>query len=691
MTDEKTKLIRSRGAIKGHVTKVEKEILGVLDTQIQDNTLIQLTALKNSYSDKLKRVKILDDKIADLLIEDEAAFTDEISSAMDFHEISYEIFAKIESYEQKALRGTNVKIEGAVPTRQSGETSSGSGVHLTGKTKLPKLELQKFSGDPLKWQEFWDQFKTSIHSNETISEVERFSYLKRYLDGSALSTVSGLTLTTANYEEAVKLLEERYGNTQVQITAHMESLLKIKRVRKMDDVSQLRKLYNDVENCVRNLKALGVVTSTYGSLLVPILNDRIPDELRVIISRKFGDSAWIQANERCVAFRHVNVDSGTEKQEQSQRRVFTTANLHVQENRDDSRKCVYCWKDHPSSKCRTVTNVDARIAILRKYARCFNCLKKDHVGRYCSSRYRCRKCNRRHHISLCGENVDVRFPERPAEEANTNSTNSTHVGTMDALFLHTAKARLLEVGGNNSVFARLLFDTASHHSYITEETAAKLRLKTLRKEWMTVNIFGKQEGELRELKVVQFRVQNKWDDRSVYVEAFCVPMVCNPLSKQDAKMAKERYEHLANLELADYSDGTDELKIDVLIGQNFYYSFMLNTVIKGANGPIALKSTLGWILGGGDASLSGKKTNASVTHTLYISSENFQKAEDRIREDLKRFWTVDAVGQKGEEDCVVHDFENHLSFDGEKYVTTLPFKPDHEDLPDNFAVCKSRL
>ena len=46
MTDEKTKLIRSRGAIKGHVTKVEKEILGVLDTQIQDNTLIQLTALK---------------------------------------------------------------------------------------------------------------------------------------------------------------------------------------------------------------------------------------------------------------------------------------------------------------------------------------------------------------------------------------------------------------------------------------------------------------------------------------------------------------------------------------------------------------------------------------------------------------------------------------------------------------------
>ena len=79
----------------------------------------------------------------------------------------------------------------------------------------------------------------------------------------------------------------------------------------MCDVSLLRKLYNDVGNCVRNLKALGVLTSTYGSLLVPILNDRIPDELRVIISRKFGNDPWtldkmfiylseeILANERC--------------------------------------------------------------------------------------------------------------------------------------------------------------------------------------------------------------------------------------------------------------------------------------------------------------------------------------------------------------------------------------------------------
>ena len=65
---------------------------------------------------------------------------------------------------------------------------------------------------------------------------------------------------------------------------------------------------------------------------------------------------------------------------------------------------------------------------------------------------------------------------------------------------------------------------------------------------------------------------------------------------------RKRHTHLANLELANCSNGKKELKIDVLIGQNFYYSFISNTVIRGKSGPVVLRSTLEWILGGGDKS-----------------------------------------------------------------------------------------
>lgn len=32
--------------------------------------------------------------------------------------------------------------------------------------RLPKMEISVFSGDPLMWQGFWDQFQVSIHENE---------------------------------------------------------------------------------------------------------------------------------------------------------------------------------------------------------------------------------------------------------------------------------------------------------------------------------------------------------------------------------------------------------------------------------------------------------------------------------------------------------------------------------------------
>ena len=51
-------------------------------------------------------------------------------------------------------------------------------------------------------------------------------------------------------------------------------------------------LYNHVESCVRNLKSLKLDTSGYSPLLIPILKDRLPDEITMIISRKFGEKIW---------------------------------------------------------------------------------------------------------------------------------------------------------------------------------------------------------------------------------------------------------------------------------------------------------------------------------------------------------------------------------------------------------------
>ena len=53
------------------------------------------------------------------------------------------------------------------------------------KVKLPKLELKPFHGDIIDWKPFWDKFNASIHSNNLISKIEKFSYLKTFLNESA--------------------------------------------------------------------------------------------------------------------------------------------------------------------------------------------------------------------------------------------------------------------------------------------------------------------------------------------------------------------------------------------------------------------------------------------------------------------------------------------------------------------------
>lgn len=49
---------------------------------------------------------------------------------------------------------------------------------------------------------------------------------------------------------------------------------------------------DDVENCIRNLRALELDLNGYGNLLIPILKERLSEEMIKIISREFKDGVW---------------------------------------------------------------------------------------------------------------------------------------------------------------------------------------------------------------------------------------------------------------------------------------------------------------------------------------------------------------------------------------------------------------
>ena len=107
-----------------------------------------------------------------------------------------------------------------------------------------------------------------------MSDIDRFSYLRTYLAGQALANISGLTLNSENYKKALNIFIARYGNLQVLISADMETLIKINRVKNMENLEALRKLDIDIEHCMRNLKSLKIGISTCGYLLIPLLKEK---------------------------------------------------------------------------------------------------------------------------------------------------------------------------------------------------------------------------------------------------------------------------------------------------------------------------------------------------------------------------------------------------------------------------------
>lgn len=96
--------------------------------------------------------------------------------------------------------------------------------------RLPKLTIKRYNGDLTKWLPFWDSFQSSVHDNPTLSNIDKFNYLTSFLESSAADAIAGLSITSANYEEASSTLKKCFGNTQSIVNKHMDSLLSIQAV-----------------------------------------------------------------------------------------------------------------------------------------------------------------------------------------------------------------------------------------------------------------------------------------------------------------------------------------------------------------------------------------------------------------------------------------------------------------------------
>eukprot|EP00794_Sanderia_malayensis_P019641 gene19643-21585_t len=299
--------------------------------------------------------------------------------------------------------------------------------------RLPKIEMKSFNGDPKEWIQFWDVFERNIHLNTSLARVNKMQYLKGLLKGAAANAISHLLITEDNYQPAVEALKQRYGQPALLRNSHLAALKEVEPVYNSKELTRLRRLHDDVDCHYKALTVMGNYDWQLGEFLEGLWNELVIRGLHETNSNT----------------REISKDHKTGK-------VFSIAN----------KLCPFCLAGLPAEDCDKVTDIEERRQLVKRYKRCFQCLKKGHRARDCYLRKECSKCKKQgHHASICKE-------ERAA---------NLHVTGKGSIAYQTVKA-IVNLPGKNEVRCRMLLDTGCDRSYMTQEFANKLKGKPIRYE-----------------------------------------------------------------------------------------------------------------------------------------------------------------------------------------------------------------
>ena len=669
----------------------------------------KLVSLKRSLSEKLDTIKKLDSEILDATPDDQ--IDGEIDQADQVMEKIHGTMCSIE----KVLKASTPAPEAATGTRSSPSRTSPHG----GKVKLPKLSLPHFNGNVMKWTTFWDSYESAIHNSTDLSDVDKFNYLHSLLERTAYDAIAGLTLylSSANYTEAVDILKKRFGNKQLIVSKHnMESLLSVETVASDESLKALRRLYDSVESNIRSLKALGVDSEAYGAMLSSVLLNKLPPEFRLIISRKSSSGLNVEdllktvetelrARERSVSSNHGKGSQSQGSHRSHDKGLPTAAALL---SGATGTVCCYCQQAHSSASCTSVSTLSARRQVLKSSGRCFNCLRKGHLVRDCRSASRCLKCKKKHHISVCdgGQNTDrhqmrqVRQentvspsttptlnPEAPPFESTPTASNLCTDG-VKAVLLQTARALIHHPSRPHyTVEVRLLLDSGSQRSYVTQHVSKLLSLEPVGEQHLSIAMFGSRREQHQVCPVVKIEMLMK-NYPPLSLCLFVVPTICEPLVGQPIATCIEENKHLAELQIADYFDGESSSNVDILIGSDHYWDLVTGGVLRATGGPIAIHTKLGWVLSGPAVSrdLNQCSMNLVTTHVLMTDTQH-----DSLTEQLCSFWELESLGIKEPEPTLYDELTNTIKFADGRYTVPLPWREFHEPLPDNYDLCFKRL
>lgn len=574
--------------------------------------------------------------------------------------------------------------------------------------QLPKIQIPKFDGDLLRWIAFRDTYKSLIHDNVRLSDIEKYHYLISAVSGSAGAVVRTISLSNSNYEFAWKALNDRFDNPRLIMNSHLDKLFSFGTLRS----PSLNDLKNFLDTFHENIAAFRSFDAPdkEGFLLFYIASRVLDSSTKCLFESQRNSDTLPVIDEllkfvqtRCQVLQNSLVSSTLAvplklKPSFSGKKSpsFTKTSLAVN-TMEPTKPCLVCKGPHPLYRCDQFLQqaVPARIKTVQSHRLCRNCISAVHDTSKCASKFSCRHCSLKHHSLL---HLDT---NRPKEVSNSNSSSSqgavnisTTTESSSTVLIGTTNRRNFSVLGTASIRirdkcgqwipCRALIDSGSQVSAITHNCAVHLGLT---RRHSAIEIAGLSQTPISRVKGVTTCKFTSYYTSST--EYSCEPIILSKITGNIPSISlnpciRSQY---SNLQFADPSFDRPG-RIDFLLGADVYNQIFIDgSRVRHVPGfPSAFETVLGWIFVG------------TTLHSITPAPQTALtvRVEPSLDHLLRQFWTVEEPVIKStpfteEQKCEDLFVRTTVRDQEGRYTVSFPFKSEPSKLGETRTMAVSRF
>ncbi|XP_063372656.1 uncharacterized protein LOC134660793 [Cydia amplana] len=723
----------SRSSIKGQITKF-KIYINTLNTK-EEISNIELAEL----SLKLSKLEGLSSKFDTLQNEIEVLNADQLSTELDEREmIEQNIITNIAKAKTLIEKYSAIEMERrnsvAVPV-----PAQCTHDHQDQGFKLPQIQISKFDGAYFRWLEFRDTFENLIHKNERIKPIHKFHYLISYLEGDAARIISNLEVSSANYEEAWKLLGDRYNNKRLLVNHHLSSLFNIQAPARESEKA-LRFLVDHVTKNLRALSSLGQPTDKWDMLVIFMLTSKLDSQTlmkweeyrntlddvptldqfhKFLINRadvlealnrnkhETGNSKFLPSTSRPSppAPNHQN-NSYNNNKIKSFAGVYQKSKPNFKQNTytPGTAVCIICSDNHRIYDCPTFAakSIKDKLADVANYKLCANCLRQGHPVSECRGGP-CRDCNQRHN-SLLHE------PSRTSPGIISSAATVSNASSAANFFdldnnrglLSTAIIEVCNPKTNQKERVRAFLDNGSEFSFIKQSLKERLSLQSNPID--CINLIGagnKCVDNIVERCTTQ--IHSLHNPYKLALSCFVLKELTGnirerPVDVQSLQIPK-------HIRLAD-PDFNQPGEIEILIGADIFWDILGTKKLSlGPSMPTLRDSKFGWLICGrmytntnnqNNKNQNTNDTNNKIQNKINCNHAIISKSQQNIENMLTKFWETEEVPNKNalnqnEQECENHFLTNTIRLDNGRFCVKLPLTESPECLGDSYNLAKRRF